>query len=188
MARVRTRRDGPGVRQPRGSSRRRSRASTPRPAPLRRLLRLHPDPQRAGRSPDLRREAREMERSSPGIRGSPKRRRPSLSCWLAASRRAARAAPTTSWSRASSTSRVARAEGRASSTRCLPCRRVDASIVTIEDNEIRRIANELKIEHGEYIAVRARHLENLQVLKPHDSEMIAVVCQRLPAAGLARPL
>jgi uncharacterized tellurite resistance protein B-like protein len=45
---------------------------------------------------------------------------------------------------------------------------VDASIVTVEDNEIRRIANELKIEHGEYIAVRARHLENLQVLKPRD--------------------
>jgi uncharacterized tellurite resistance protein B-like protein len=45
---------------------------------------------------------------------------------------------------------------------------VDASIVTIEDNEIRRIANELKIEHSEYIAVRARHLKNLQVLKQHD--------------------
>jgi hypothetical protein len=40
--------------------------------------------------------------------------------------------------------------------------------VTIEDNEIRRIANELKIEHGEYIAVRARHLDHLQVLKPRD--------------------
>jgi uncharacterized tellurite resistance protein B-like protein len=47
---------------------------------------------------------------------------------------------------------------------------VDASIVTIEDNEIRRIANELKIEHGEYIGVRARHLENLQVLKPRDPQ------------------
>jgi uncharacterized tellurite resistance protein B-like protein len=42
---------------------------------------------------------------------------------------------------------------------------VDASIVTIEDNEIRRIANELKIEHTEYIAVRARHLRHLQVLR-----------------------
>ena len=42
---------------------------------------------------------------------------------------------------------------------------VDASIVTVEDNEIRRIANELKIEHPEYIAVRARHLENLEVLR-----------------------
>jgi uncharacterized tellurite resistance protein B-like protein len=42
---------------------------------------------------------------------------------------------------------------------------VDASIVTIEDNEIRRIANELKIEHGEYIAVRAKHLQHLEVLR-----------------------
>jgi uncharacterized tellurite resistance protein B-like protein len=46
---------------------------------------------------------------------------------------------------------------------------VDVSIVTVEDNEIRRIANELRIEHGEYIAVRARHLAHLQVLKPTDS-------------------
>jgi len=45
-----------------------------------------------------------------------------------------------------------------------------ADDLTIEDNEIRRIANELKIEHREYIAVRARHLENLQVLKPRDSQ------------------
>jgi uncharacterized tellurite resistance protein B-like protein len=47
---------------------------------------------------------------------------------------------------------------------------VDASIVTVEDNEIRRIAKELKIEHSEDIAVRARHLENLQVLKQKESE------------------
>jgi len=47
---------------------------------------------------------------------------------------------------------------------------VDASIVTVEDNEIRRIANELKIEHGEYIGVRARHLESLQVLKPKEKK------------------
>ncbi len=42
---------------------------------------------------------------------------------------------------------------------------VDASIVTIEDNEIRRIANELKIEHADYIAIRSKHLKNLAVLK-----------------------
>jgi uncharacterized tellurite resistance protein B-like protein len=42
---------------------------------------------------------------------------------------------------------------------------VDASIITIEDNEIRRIANELKIEHAEYIALRSKHLENLEVLR-----------------------
>jgi uncharacterized tellurite resistance protein B-like protein len=42
---------------------------------------------------------------------------------------------------------------------------VDASIVTVEDNEIRRIANELKIEHTDFIAVRSRHLKNLAVLR-----------------------
>jgi len=42
---------------------------------------------------------------------------------------------------------------------------VDASIVTIEDNEIRRIANELKIEHADYIALRSTHLKHLAVLK-----------------------
>jgi uncharacterized tellurite resistance protein B-like protein len=42
---------------------------------------------------------------------------------------------------------------------------VDASIVTIEDNEIRRIANELKIEHADYIAVRSKHLKHLAVLR-----------------------
>ncbi len=42
---------------------------------------------------------------------------------------------------------------------------VDASIVTIEDNEIRRIANELRVEHGEYIAIRSRHLQHLAVLR-----------------------
>jgi uncharacterized tellurite resistance protein B-like protein len=47
---------------------------------------------------------------------------------------------------------------------------VDASIVTIEDNEIRRIAKELKIEHTEYIAVRARHLEHLLVLKQNETK------------------
>jgi uncharacterized tellurite resistance protein B-like protein len=46
---------------------------------------------------------------------------------------------------------------------------VDASIVTIEDNEIRRIANELKIEHSEYIAVRSKHLANLAVLRKPQS-------------------
>lgn len=42
---------------------------------------------------------------------------------------------------------------------------VDASIVTIEDNEIRRIANELRVEHGEYIAIRSKHLAHLAVLR-----------------------
>ena len=42
---------------------------------------------------------------------------------------------------------------------------VDESIVTVEDNEIRRIANELRIEHSEYIQIRARHLQHLAVLR-----------------------
>ena len=41
----------------------------------------------------------------------------------------------------------------------------DTSIVTAEDNEIRRIANELKLEHADYIAIRASHLHNLEVLR-----------------------
>ena len=45
----------------------------------------------------------------------------------------------------------------------------DQSIVTAEDNEIRRIANELKLEHGDYIAVRSKHLHNLNVLKESDA-------------------
>jgi uncharacterized tellurite resistance protein B-like protein len=46
---------------------------------------------------------------------------------------------------------------------------VDASIVTVEDNEIRRIANELKIEHAEFIAVRSKHLKDLAVLRDKRS-------------------
>ena len=41
----------------------------------------------------------------------------------------------------------------------------DASILTVEDNEIRRVASELKLEHADYIAVRRRHLEHLEVLR-----------------------
>lgn len=41
----------------------------------------------------------------------------------------------------------------------------DASIITAEDNEIRRVASELKLEHADYIAVRRKHLEHLEVLR-----------------------
>ena len=44
----------------------------------------------------------------------------------------------------------------------------DESIRTAEDHEIRRIANELKIEHPEYIAVRARHGKYLRALRDRD--------------------
>ena len=41
----------------------------------------------------------------------------------------------------------------------------DETIATGEDNEIRRIARELRIEHADYIAVRLNHRGNLGVLK-----------------------
>ena len=41
----------------------------------------------------------------------------------------------------------------------------DAGILTVEDNEIRRVASELKLEHTDYISVRRKHLEHLEVLR-----------------------
>ncbi len=41
----------------------------------------------------------------------------------------------------------------------------DSPILTSEDNEVRRVASELKLEHSDYIAVRQRHLEHLNVLR-----------------------
>ena len=45
----------------------------------------------------------------------------------------------------------------------------DAAIGTVEDNEVRRIASELKLEHSDYITVRQRHLGRLNVLRKGDS-------------------
>jgi uncharacterized tellurite resistance protein B-like protein len=41
----------------------------------------------------------------------------------------------------------------------------DASIVTIEDNEIRRIASEIGLEHGDVVEIRHRYRDRLAVLK-----------------------
>jgi uncharacterized tellurite resistance protein B-like protein len=41
----------------------------------------------------------------------------------------------------------------------------DSTILTLEDNEVRRVASELKLEHSDYIAVRQRHLAHLNVLR-----------------------
>ena len=41
----------------------------------------------------------------------------------------------------------------------------DESILTVEDNEIRRVASELKLDHADYISVRRTHLEHLEVLR-----------------------
>jgi uncharacterized tellurite resistance protein B-like protein len=48
----------------------------------------------------------------------------------------------------------------------------DASILTVEENEIRRVANELKLEHGDYIAVRASHLKHLAVMQGNDKRAV----------------
>ncbi len=42
----------------------------------------------------------------------------------------------------------------------------DETIAAIEDNEIRRISLELRIEHADYIAIRMEHRRHLGVLKP----------------------
>jgi uncharacterized tellurite resistance protein B-like protein len=44
----------------------------------------------------------------------------------------------------------------------------DDTIGVVEDNEIRRIARELRIEHHDYIAIRLAHRKHLSVLKPGD--------------------
>lgn len=41
----------------------------------------------------------------------------------------------------------------------------DSSIRTVEDNEIRRIASELKLEHGDFIKARSAHTGHLEVLR-----------------------
>jgi uncharacterized tellurite resistance protein B-like protein len=47
----------------------------------------------------------------------------------------------------------------------------DSSIRTVEDNEIRRIASELNLEHHDFIAVRRKYLDRLEVLrKPGPAE------------------
>jgi uncharacterized tellurite resistance protein B-like protein len=45
----------------------------------------------------------------------------------------------------------------------------DASILIVEDNEVRRVASELKLDHTDFISVRRRHLEHLEVLKRRSS-------------------
>jgi uncharacterized tellurite resistance protein B-like protein len=41
----------------------------------------------------------------------------------------------------------------------------DASIVTVEDNEIRRIASEIGLEHADVVEIRHRYRDRLAVLK-----------------------
>ena len=44
----------------------------------------------------------------------------------------------------------------------------DSSILTVEDNEVRRVASELKLEHADYIEVRQKYLHNLEVLRRNE--------------------
>ena len=46
----------------------------------------------------------------------------------------------------------------------------DASILTVEDNEVRRVASELKLEHADYIAVRRKHLEHMEVFRRNSPD------------------
>ena len=45
----------------------------------------------------------------------------------------------------------------------------DRAIVTLEDNEVRRIASELKLEHADFIGARSAYLRHLKVLGRGDS-------------------
>ena len=44
----------------------------------------------------------------------------------------------------------------------------DASIVTVEDNEIRRIASEIGLEHSDVVEIRQRYRDRLAVLKREE--------------------
>jgi uncharacterized tellurite resistance protein B-like protein len=41
----------------------------------------------------------------------------------------------------------------------------DSSIITVEDNEIRRVANGIGIEHADFVTIRNRYRDRLAVLK-----------------------
>jgi len=41
----------------------------------------------------------------------------------------------------------------------------DQSISTVEDNEVRKISSELRLDHGDFVAARSAYREHLEVLK-----------------------
>jgi uncharacterized tellurite resistance protein B-like protein len=62
--------------------------------------------------------------------------------------------------------RIASHEQKLGLLRCLfAVSAADENITTIEDNEVSQIADELRIEHGEFIAVRSEFRNHLAVLK-----------------------
>jgi uncharacterized tellurite resistance protein B-like protein len=46
----------------------------------------------------------------------------------------------------------------------------DHSISQVEDNEVRKISAELRLDHGDFIAARSLYLQHLQVLKKEEDE------------------
>lgn len=44
----------------------------------------------------------------------------------------------------------------------------DGAILTVEDNEIQRIAKELKVEHADVVRIRSTYRESLKVLREDD--------------------
>ena len=64
----------------------------------------------------------------------------------------------------------ARAEAGAARRRSTPCAPPTRSIVTLEDNEIRRIASEIGLEHGDVVEIRQRYRDRLAVLKRGRTE------------------
>lgn len=46
----------------------------------------------------------------------------------------------------------------------------DRSVTTVEDREIRQIASELLLEHREFIAIRSKYRDYLDVLRKPDSD------------------
>jgi uncharacterized tellurite resistance protein B-like protein len=44
----------------------------------------------------------------------------------------------------------------------------DASIRTVEDNEIRRVASEIRLDHADYIKVRSAHVHHLESRKKRE--------------------
>ena len=61
--------------------------------------------------------------------------------------------------------RIANREQRLALLDCLfELSSADRSIVILEDNEVRRIASELKLEHADFISARTAYLQHLKVL------------------------
>lgn len=67
--------------------------------------------------------------------------------------------------------RIATREEKLALLKCLfAVSSADESIATIEDNEIRRISRELRIEHADFIAIRAAYAQHLSVLERDERE------------------